>query len=61
MEHQNDALFLMEVTKLLEFVSTATDGFLFPNGESLSENESTPRNIEIKDEKAHISPLMPLC
>ena len=45
--------------KLLGFVSTAADGFLLPNGESLPENEVTPRKIETKDEKAHFSPLIP--
>lgn len=58
-EHQNDALFHMEVTKLLEFVSTVADGFLSPNGESLPENEATPRKIETEEEKAHFSPLIP--
>jgi len=44
---------------VLEFVSTAADGFLSPNGESLPENEATPRKIETKDEKAHFGPLIP--
>lgn len=57
-EHQNDALFLMEVTKLLEFVSTAADGFLSPNGESLPENEATPRKIETR-EKGTFQPIDP--
>lgn len=44
---------------LLEFVSTAADGFLSPNGESLPENEATSWKIETKDEKAYFSPLIP--
>jgi len=58
-EHQKRCSLSHGGYKVLEFVSTAADGFLSPNGESLPENEATPRKIETKDEKAHFGPLIP--